>query len=136
MNVRGLVVVVVAATALVALTGVFLGSGTGGRVGSASPPPLPGPGPSLWDVVESIPPRAFRDRASRRKLIRELEEASVAADRSMVVAAEIQLARMRRHADGCDSEFGTADADDWVVDCFHQVRLRSEIERSIENLRR
>jgi hypothetical protein len=69
-------------------------------------------------------------------LVRDSEEASVAADQGFVVAAEIRLARMKRHADGCESELGTADADDWVVDCFYQVRLRSEIERSIENLRR
>jgi hypothetical protein len=132
MNVRGLVVVVVAATALVALTGVFLGSGSGGR--SSSSPPLAEPG--LRDLVESIPPRAFRDRASRRKLIRDSEEVSIAADNGFVAAADRRLARMRRHVDGCDSELGTADADDWVVDCAYQVRLRSEIDRSMEDLRR
>jgi hypothetical protein len=130
MNVRGLVVVVVAATALVALTGVFLGSGND----DDSSPPLARPG--LRDLVESIPPRAFRDRAARRKLIRDAKEVSVAADNGFVAAANRRLARLRRHADGCDSELGSADADDWVVDCAYQVRLRSEIDRSMEDLRR
>jgi hypothetical protein len=132
MNVRGLVVVVVAATALVALTGVFLGSGGGG--GSDSSPPRARPG--LEDLVESIPPRAFRDRAARRKLIRDSRKVSVAADNGFVAAADRRLARMRRHADGCDSEVGTADADDWVVECVYQLRLRSAIERSTDDLRR
>jgi hypothetical protein len=134
MNVRGLVVVVVAATALVALTGVFLGSGGGDGGGSDSSPPLARPG--LRDLVESTPPRAFRDPASRRRLIRDSQEVSVTAEDGFVAAANRQLARMRRHVDGCDSEVGTADAEDWVVDCVYQLRLRSAIDRSMEDLRR
>ena len=134
MNVRGLIVVVVAATALVALTGVFLGSGGENGGPNSSSPPLPGP--SLRALVESTPPRAFRDRAARRNLIRDSEEASRAGDNGFLAAADRRLVRMRRHVDGCDSELGTADADDWVVDCVYQVRLRSEIDRSVERLRR
>jgi hypothetical protein len=134
LNVRGLIVVVVAATALVALTGVFLGSGSENGGPSSSSPPLPGP--SLRALVESVPPRAFRDPASRRRLIRDSQEVSATAEDGFVAAANRQLARMRRHVDGCDSEVGTADADDWVVDCVHQLRLRSAIDRSMEDLRR
>jgi hypothetical protein len=106
------------------------GDGTHG----ASPPPL-----ELGRVraaVESAPPSAFRSLIVRARLLNEIDRAAVAAADGSFVAAGARLQLLRPHLDGCTSAAGTPDANDWVVGCADQVRIRRGLDDALDSLSR
>jgi len=141
-GVRSIIAIVVVAVTFVTLLGTVALRGGGSDAeprgtGATSTEDGSGTEPvrDLWLEVRSTPPRAFRDPVSRQRLMRETKEAAVATDEGFPMDAIFRLRRVEPHLNGCLSASGAPDADDWVVDCAAQNRMRRQLDGAIISLR-
>jgi hypothetical protein len=84
--------------------------------------------------ARAAPPSAFRNVIVRSRLLRELDRAGVAAADGSFGVASARLELLKRRLDGCDSSTGIPDANDWIVDCAVQVRIRRELAGAVDSL--
>jgi hypothetical protein len=83
-------------------------------------------------IFNSIPPEAFRPRASDTLLaaLQAVERALAAGRRA---AAAQTLEGLLTRFDGC-SRSGSPDRNDWIIDCYSQVRWQIFVKRFLANV--
>jgi hypothetical protein len=92
----------------------------------------------LQHAINALPNTAFRDLGRdpglRNSVISKLDsiEALVAKGDTTKAIAQVELLRGR--VDGCASTAGTADKDDWIVNCAAQIQIRDLLNLYITNL--
>ena len=90
-------------------------------------------------VQSALVADVFRDRGARgirNAMLSILNDIEVLLLAGNVRDATQKIEDLRRRADGCASAAGTADTNDWIVQCAAQLAIRADLELLAANARR
>ena len=87
-------------------------------------------------IVSAVPAEAFLDEGDglRTAMFSILKDAERMIAKGKIRVALIMLENLRAHVDGCDSELGSPDTNDWIIDCAAQTEVRYWLDRVVFNL--
>ena len=87
----------------------------------------------IQHAVAGLPASSFKPpgQGTRNAILSILSDAEALAKAGNVPAAVQKLTDLRIHLDGCGT---TADNNDWILDCGHQVTVRDLVDLLIKNL--
>jgi hypothetical protein len=87
----------------------------------------------IVNAIRALPASAIKSPAdgNRNAMLNLLADAEALLRKGKLTAARDKLTTLRKRVDGCGT---AADGNDWIVDCTHQLKIRSLVDLLLANV--